>query len=133
MRRYQQELIDLIADLGMYHSERLLNVHRTTIQRWMRGITRTPESAVLTLRAAVKGQLPGQTDLHWVGWKFGQDGNLYSPAGQAFHTGDLLAQQYERALIKAQRNEIEELKETVGRLNRIIDKFAPVSANDKVA
>jgi len=105
-----QELIDLVQDLGMASAERLLNVHRTTISRWMKRQTRVPDAALLTLRAAVKGQLPGQTDRTWQGWSFDKYGTLWSPGGDQFTSGDLMAQRYERAVIRELRKEIAQLE-----------------------
>ena len=122
-REHKQEMIDLVSDLGLYRAERLLNVHRTTIQRWMRGASRVPESALFALRGAAKGQLPGQDDSNWQGWIFGQDGNLYSPDGRPFTCGDILAQQYERQLIKAQQARIRELEAKVARLQEFADSI----------
>lgn len=127
-REHQQEMIDLVAELGIYRAERLLNVHRTTIQRWQRGITRVPESAIFTLRGAARGQLPGQDDTSWQGWIFGKDGNLYSPDGRGFSCGDILAQQYERQLIKAQQARIRELEAKVARLQAFADSV-DIAAN----
>lgn len=130
-KEHQQEMIDLVAELGLYRAERLLNVHRTTIQRWQRGLTRVPESALFALRGAAKGQLPGQDDTHWQGWIFGKDGNLYSPDGRPFTCGDILAQQYERQLIRAQQNRIKELEAKVARLQAFADSV-DIAANQRM-
>ena len=132
-REHQQEMIDLVADLGIYRAERLLNVHRTTLQRWMRGLTRVPESALFALRGAAKGQLPGQDDTHWQGWIFSPDGNLYSPDGRPFSCGDILAQQYERQLIKAQQLRIKELEAKVARLQAFSDSVDVAANQAKMA
>lgn len=131
-RERQQEVIDLVSDLGMYRSEELLNVHRTTIQRWMRGESRVPDSAIYALRGVTKGQLPGQSDTTWQGWIFGKDGNLYDPTGRPFHVGDLMAQQYERQLIKAQQARIRELEAKLARAEAYAARFDP-AANQKLA
>lgn len=131
-QQHKQEMIDLVSDLGMYRCERLLNVHRTTIQRWMRGESRVPESAIFTLRGIAKGQLPGQDDTTWQGWHFHTDGNLYSPDGRPFHIGDLMAQQYERQLIKAQQARIKELEAKLARLEAFADSV-DIAANQRRA
>jgi len=122
-----QELIDLVQDLGMGRSERLLNVHRTTISRWMKRQTRIPDAALLTLRAAAKGQLPGQTDRTWEGWSFDKHGILWSPGGDQFTSGDLMAQRYERAVIRELRKEIAQLEAKLIKMTKaaaVVDQAA---------
>jgi hypothetical protein len=113
MDRRRQELIDLVYIVETGRAERALNVHRTTLARWMSGKSRIPESALVTLRAYAKGQLPGMTDEHWQGWRFGRDGMLYEPNGYAHSEGDIRAQFYERRLIRAQQDRIQELEAKV--------------------
>lgn len=109
------EVAELIADYGPGRSEALLNVHRTTILRWAEGHTEPPTAVLIALRAACKGQLPGMEVRHWEGWSFGLNGLLYAPNGRASHAGDIMAQQYERALIQALRVENKELRAKLAR------------------
>jgi hypothetical protein len=131
-KQHQQEIIDLVNDLGIYRCEQILNVHRTTLQRWMRGQSKVPEAALFALRGVAKGQLPGQDDSSWQGWHFHNDGNLYSPDGRPFHVGDLLAQQYERQLLKAQQARIKELEAKLARLEEFADRI-DIAANERRA
>lgn len=121
---------ELIDELGAENVGRLLDVHRTTISRWHSGEIVAPIAVILALRGAARGQLPGMNHTWWRGWKFGLDGYLYSDAGQQFHPGDLLARQYERALIASQKREIELLNEKIRQLGQLDAKGA---ANDPVA
>lgn len=106
---------ELIDEYGMDNTGRLLDVHRTTVSRWHSGEIIAPVAVILALRAAVWGQLPGMNHKWWRGWKFGLDGYLYSDAGQQFHPGDMLARQYERALIASLQNQVKELEADLAR------------------
>lgn len=129
MDRRRQELIDLVYIVEPGRAERALNVHRTTLARWLSGKSRIPESALVTLRAYAKGQLPGMTDEHWQGWSFGRDGLLYEPNGYSHSEGDIRAQFYERRLIKSQERRIKELEDKVKALTAQLAQTDP-AAND---
>lgn len=105
------EAVELIAKFGVGRTQDLLNVHASTVERWRTGEI-TPSTAVLiALRAAVLNQLPGMETRAWVGWSFGPDGRLYDSAGRSYSAGDILAQQYERALIRSLHGRVRELEE----------------------
>lgn len=110
----RREVAELIADYGITPAEVLLNVHRTTVQRWLDGVVPPPEAVLVALRAAL-GRLPGMRGRQWSGWAFGADGRLYSPAGYAYSAGDLLAQPYERAQVKALRERLAEVEARLAR------------------
>lgn len=120
------EVADLITQLGVGRTEGLLNVDRSTVWRWLKGSTTPPTAVLIALRAAVLGQVPGMESRHWEGWSFGRDGRLYNGAGQAFSAGDILAQQYERALIKSLQNRVSELEEKLAKAT----VGGPSAAND---
>lgn len=128
----KHEINELIEACGMDRAERLLEVHRTTIQRWLTGRIKPPAAVLYTLRADIHGHLPGMTNKHWEGWRFGQDGLLYSPCGQRFHAGNLLSHQYLHALTNAQRQEIDRLRAHIQKLERNLD-LLHTAANDRSA
>lgn len=57
---------------------------------------------------ALLGDLPG-TAGRWTGWRF-HDGQLLSPAGDAFTAGDVLSLVLLRQQLTAQRRELEALR-----------------------
>ena len=87
------DLKRLIALEGQRHVERELNVHRTTIQRWLNGQFRIPGAQLLAIRYLL-GDLPG-TDQEWHGWRFSR-GRLTSPDGWEFTAGELAAYAFRR-------------------------------------
>jgi hypothetical protein len=100
-------LAQLIEREGRNTVERTLNVHRTTIKRWLNGTVKMPEGA-RALVEGLLGNLPG-TEGKWAGWYFWK-GELWSPSNQAFTAGQISAQFFERQLIKTQEREIVKLK-----------------------
>lgn len=128
------ELRELVEQYGgESRVERLLNVHRTTLYRWLENKTRIPDAALHTLRAAASGQMPYMDrEKAWQGWRFARDGMLYSPAGEPFHGGDLLAIKYMRDCIKAQQRAIKELEEKLKIAQDALDRYMP-AANDRKA
>ena len=106
----KDEAADLIGQYGEGRVARALNVHELTVRRWYRGEIVAPTPVLIALRALVNSQLPGQESKHWIGWRFGVDGNLYDPSGDAHGPGDMMAQRYERQLIKHLQNENKRLQ-----------------------
>ena len=127
------DLRHLIELIGQRRVERELNVHRTTIARWLDGTVRMPGAQWLGVRSLL-GHLPG-TAGRWDGWRF-HDGRLLSPAGEAFTAGDvisliLLRQQLaaQRQQLAAQRQELEALRVRLAIAEQAVETLAP-SAND---
>ncbi len=106
-QRPQRDLRHLIELIGQRRVERELNVHRTTVQRWLSGQTQIPGAQTLAVRGLL-GDLPG-TAGRWTGWRF-HDGRLLSPAGEAFTAGEVLSLILLRQQLTAQRHELERLK-----------------------
>lgn len=79
--RPARDLQTLIEKLGRTRVERELNVHRTTVKRWLDGTVKIPGHQHQVIRMLL-GDLPG-TAGKWTGWRF-QDGELLSPAGDRF-------------------------------------------------
>jgi hypothetical protein len=113
-------LIDLV---GQSRVERELNVHRTTIARWLSGSVRIPGGQHLAVRGML-GDLPG-TAGRWAGWRF-HDGVLLSPAGDKFTAGDVLALIFLRQQLSAQAQEIVKLKARL----LVAEQAQPRAAND---
>lgn len=115
-----ERLIELIGQLSV---ERQLDVHRTTIGRWLSGQIKIPGAKHQAIRELL-GHLPG-TDGKWEGWRFWQ-GKLNSPGGDQYGPGDVLSLGLLRQQLTAQRHEIIELKARLMRAERC----AQVAAND---
>lgn len=105
-QRYVQNLADTV---GLSLVARWAGVSASTAQRWAEGSTKVPAAAIDALEAH-QGRLPGMRVRHWEGWSFGRDGKLYDPSGRAFAAGDLMAQQYERALVKVLQRQVRDLE-----------------------
>lgn len=102
-----RDLKALIELIGQHRVERELNVHRTTVFRWLKGEVKIPGHQHQVIRMLL-GDLPG-TCGKWTGWRF-HNGQLVNDAGNAFNPGDILALIFLRQQLAAQRREIEALK-----------------------
>lgn len=118
-----RDLRALIEREGQPYVERQLNVHRTTILRWLHGTVRIPGAQVLAVRALL-GDLPG-TAGHWSGWCF-RHGKLTSPGGDQFTAGDVLSLVLLRQQLSAQERTIRELKVRLA----VAEAAQPRAAND---
>lgn len=105
--RPRRDLKALIDRLGQVRVERELNVHRTTVRRWLSGQVKIPGHQHQVIRMLL-GDLPG-TCGQWTGWGF-QDGVLYSPGGDRFSAGQVLSLVLLRQQLTAQRRELEAVK-----------------------
>jgi hypothetical protein len=124
--RHLRALIELV---GQKRVERELNVHRTTIRRWLAGQVQIPGHQHQVIKMLL-GDLPG-TGGKWTGWRF-HDGELLSPAGEPFRPGDVLALVLLRQQLTAQRHEIERLKVRLVIAEDAVERLAP-AANDSRA
>lgn len=122
-QRPQRDLRTLIELIGQRRVERELNVHRTTIGRWLAGHVRVPGATHQAVRSLL-GDLPG-TAGRWTGWRF-HDGNLLSPAGESFRAGDVLSLILLRQQLSAQAREIVALKARL----LIAEQAQPQAANE---
>ena len=118
-----RHLIDLIGQRAV---ERELNVHRTTIRRWMLGTTRIPGAQALAVRSLL-GDLPG-TAACWTGWRF-HDGELLAPAGEAFTAGQVMAIGLQRQRISQLERDLLAAKARVA----LLEQAYPQAANDQPA
>lgn len=89
----------LIEDWGREAVERHLNVHRTTIKRWLDGSVSMPEAQRAQL-ALLAGSYPGTND-KWKGWKF-WNGLLYDDAKNAYSPQDVSGLVLLRQMLDAQ-------------------------------
>jgi hypothetical protein len=120
--RRQLEICELVYHHGLINVERLLEVHRTTIQRWCHGKIDVPVAAIMALRA-LKGDFPHMESKDWVGWSFGRDGKLYEPNGYAHTAGTIAATWWryqETSALRAQVRELEARLEAAGVRTQIV-------------
>jgi hypothetical protein len=122
-RRDLERLLELIGQLSV---ERQLDVHRTTIGRWLKGQIKIPGAKHQAIRELL-GHLPG-TDGQWEGWRFWK-GKLNSPGGDQFDPGQVLSLILLRQQLTAQRREIVELKARL----MLAERSVQVSANEDLA
>lgn len=106
-----------------------MNVHRTTIRRWLAGQVQIPGRQHLAIKLLL-GDLPG-TAGKWTGWRF-HDGELIAPGGDHFRSGDVLSLIILRQQLTAQRREIEALRVKLAIAENAIEHLAP-TANDSRA
>lgn len=124
--RPERDLRALVDNLGQVRVERELNVHRTTVRRWLAGQVKIPGHQHQVIRMLL-GDLPG-TAGKWTGWRF-HNGELLSPAGDAFAAGQVLALGLLRQQLTAQQREIHDLKVKLAIAEGAIERLAP-AAND---
>lgn len=114
-RKYLNELQMLVDHIGPTWAASVCGVHRTTLGRWLSGSVAVPRCAINALRAA-DGRAPGMAG-KWDGWRF-VDGVLWSPEGVPYTPGDLMAQQYERPLIRCLQKQVREYEARIVRLTQ---------------
>lgn len=101
------QLKELIEDRGREAVERALNVHRTTVKRWLDGTVQMP-TPMRSHVAMLLGHLPG-TDGLWRGWRFWK-GELWSPEGYVYRENDVSGIRVDRqralcdGLVRAKRS-----------------------------
>lgn len=124
----RHEINDLVSWFGLVEVERLLEVHRTTIQRWCNGKIDVPIVAILALRA-LKGDFPHmEAGKKWEGWRFGRDGTLFEPNGTPHTEGEIRAIHFQTQLVAALRQNVDELTaklEAAGVRTKVV-----ITAND---
>jgi hypothetical protein len=121
--RHLRALIELIGERRVL---RELNVHRTTIRRWLKGEVQIPGHQHQVIKLLL-GDLPG-TCGKWTGWRF-HDGALCSPGGDTYRPGDVLSLVILRQQLTAQRRELEALKIRLAIAEDAVERLAP-AAND---
>lgn len=130
-----QEVHDLVERIGERRALYELNVHRTTLGRWLKGQVPVPAAALRHLRQLAYDV---GADPEWQGWRF-RDGLLHSPEGYEFTPGDLYAIRFLKGQISALQTEVRTLKGTIDQVKReaaqrdkaandIVSDFIPAKA-----
>lgn len=124
----RHEINDLVDYHGIVNVERFLEVHRTTIQRWCNGAIVVPIVAIYALRA-LKGEFPHmEARKTWEGWRFGRDGKLYQPNGDAYTEGEIRAIFFKDQLVRDLQQRVKQLEALLDAGN--IQHRVVVTAND---
>jgi hypothetical protein len=124
----QRDLKRLIELIGQRGVERALNVHRTTVLRWVSGRISIPGAQVLAVRALL-GDLPG-TAGKWTGWRF-HDGMLYAPGGDRYTPGEVLALRLQQQRVREFDRENRELKARIRVLEATLDLVSPAANQEQ--
>lgn len=124
----RHEINDLVEWFGIIEIERLLEVHRTTIQRWCNGTVNVPVVAIIALRS-LKGDFPHmEADKRWSGWRFGRDGTLFEPNGTPHTSAEISAIHWQTQLVAALRQQVAQLTARLDANN--IPHGVVITAND---
>lgn len=118
----KREAAELIAEIGEARAATLLNVHATTVRRWLSGEVVAQTPVLIALRTLAGRHWDRSPD--WQGWTI-CDNFLWSDAGERFVPGDLLGLRYRVQLQKYYERQIRLLKE---KLSQVSDG----AANDAV-
>jgi len=124
--RHLRQLIELIGEPRVL---RELDIHRTTLRRWLKEEIKIPGHQHQVIRLLL-GDLPG-TAGQWSGWRFDQ-GLLIAPGGDRYRPGDVLSLIILRQQLTAQRREVEALKVRLAISEEAVERLAP-AANDSRA
>ncbi len=124
-----RDLRALVEKVGRKHIERQLNVHRTTVLRWLDGKVKIPGHQHQVIRMLL-GDLPG-TAGKWQGWRF-HEGHLYSPNGDRFSAGNVLSLVLLRQQLTARDRENAALRVQLAMAEQTIAQLSP-AANDSRA
>jgi len=124
--RHLRQLIELIGEPRLL---RELDIHRTTLRRWLKEEIKIPGHQHQVIRLLL-GDLPG-TAGQWSGWRFDQ-GLLTAPGGDRYRPGDVLSLIILRQQLTAQRRELEALKVRLAISEEALERLAP-AANESRA
>jgi hypothetical protein len=124
-----RDLRALLERIGEPRLLRELNIHRTTLRRWLKAEVKIPGHQHQVIRLLL-GDLPG-TDGQWTGWGFVR-GLLVSPGGDTYRPGDVLSLIILRQQLTAQRRELEALRVKLAISEEAVERLAP-AANDSRA
>ena len=126
--RPRRDLRLLIDAIGQRQVERELNVHRTTVSRWLGGHTRIPGCQQQAVRGLL-GDLPG-TAGRWTGWRF-HSGLLHSPANDTYEPGEILAVRLQQQRVAALDRELREARARIRVLEKTLDVMTPAANNEQ--
>jgi hypothetical protein len=121
--RPRRDLRLLIDAIGQRQVERALNVHRTTVSRWLAS-GKIPGAQQHAIRLLL-GDLPG-TAGRWTGWRF-HAGYLHSPANDTYEPGEILAIRLQQQRVAALDRENRELKARIRVLEKTVDLYGPAA------
>jgi hypothetical protein len=124
-----RDLRALLERIGEPRLLRELDIHRTTLRRWLKAEVKIPGHQHQVIRLLL-GDLPG-TCGQWTGWRF-HDGALCSPGGDTYRPGDVLSLIILRQQLTAQRRELEALRVKLAISEEAVERLAP-AANDSRA
>jgi hypothetical protein len=124
--RHLRQLIELIGEPRLL---RELDIHRTTLRRWLKEEIKIPGHQHQVIRLLL-GDLPG-TCGQWTGWRFDQ-GLLIAPGGDRYRPGDVLSLIILRQQLTAQRRELEALRVKLAISEEAVERLAP-AANESRA
>lgn len=115
------DFLDLLFDSEII---RLTGVHRATISRWRRGLSRVPRAVERLLRLFAEGDAEALLGRSWRGWRFGRDGLLYHPQWRTgFTGGELAAMWYRTQIVATLEGQIRLLRQDVERLTAERDEM----------
>ena len=114
----------LIDAVGQRQVERDLDVHRTTVKRWLSGEVKIPGAQHLAIRYLL-GDLPG-TQGAWTGWRFAH-GELISPGGDRFTPGRVLVVILQHQQIREMDHALRQAKSRIAQREQTIDRMGPAA------
>lgn len=120
------ELVDLI---GARSVMKILEVHRSTLARWLSGQCVIPRSAWLILVLIAEGRLPGMSE-DWRDWRFEGDRLHLVGTRTSYTARELAGYQYQIAHAQALARRVKDLERDRDYLLRVGDFEA---ANDAIA
>lgn len=124
-----RDLRTLIERVGRSHVERQLNVHRTTVSRWLAGKVKIPGRQHLAIKMML-GDLPG-TAGEWTGWWF-CEGVLISPNGDKFSAGQVLSLILLKQQLAARDREVVALKVQLAMAEQALAQTDGAAANERM-
>lgn len=114
--------------IGARRVVEVLEIHRSTLARWLSGAAVIPRPAWLVLVMLADGLLPGMSD-DWREWRFHGNALVHVGTNQAFTARELAGLPYQAAHARALAFRLSELERENARLLRLGDFGA---ANDPI-
>lgn len=122
-------IAELVDRIGARSVISMLNVHRSTLARWLSGECVIPRSAWLVLVLIAEGRLPGMSE-DWREWRFEGDRLYLIGTRTSYSARELAGWPYQLAHSEALARRVNELERERDYLLRIGDFEA---ANDAIA
>ncbi|WP_295003780.1 hypothetical protein [uncultured Dechloromonas sp.] len=123
------EIAHVVDQLGASTVIRVLEVHRSTLARWLAGTCVIPRSAWLVLVMLAEGRLPGMSE-DWQDWRFVGDRLHLIGTRLSYSAREIAGWQYQVAYAEALGRRVKELEQHRDYLLRI-GVFE--AANDAIA